>query len=117
MGVFVKFLVVFAALAVTALACGGAGDEGAPPTGTVLGVTVSPVDSVPSGVACSPEDYLVQTGDTLSQIALEFDVSVEAIVEAGDLSDPDVLVVGQELTLPCPEAEAVLTDLTPTPTT
>lgn len=117
MGVFVKLLVVFAAMAVAASACGGDGDEGAAPTGTVLGVTVSPVDSLPSRAACSPDGYLVQAGDTLSQIALEFDVSVEAIVEAGNLSDPDVLLVGQELTLPCPEAEAVPTDSTPTPAT
>ena len=112
-----KLWVVCFALTVTALACGGTGGDAPTPTGTVLGVTVSPVDSLPGDAACSPADYLVEAGDTLSQIALEFDVSVDAIVEASDLDDPDVLVVGQQLTVPCPVAEAVPTESTPTPVT
>ena len=114
---FLKLFVVLAGLTVAALACGGAGDEGTAPTGTVLGVSVSPVESLPGDEACSPEVYLVQSGDTLSEIALEFNVPVEAIAEASDLSDPDALEVGQELTVPCVTSEVAPTETTPTPAT
>ena len=114
---FLKLFVVLAGLTVAALACGGPGDEGTTPTGTVLGVSVSPVESLPNDEACDPEVYLVQSGDTLSEIAIEFNVSVEAIAEASDLSDPDALEVGQELTIPCETAEETSTETTPTPAT
>ena len=46
------------------------------------------------------EVYTVEAGDTLSEIARRFDTTVEALVEANDLDDPDVLDIGDELTLP-----------------
>ena len=48
--------------------------------------------------------YSVQAGDTLSAIAQEHEVSLEALIAANDLADPDVLQVGQILTIP-PDAE------------
>ncbi len=110
-----KFWVIFSALIVAALACGGAGDDATTPTGTVLGVSVTPSAGSPGDAACTPEVYLVQTGDTLSEIALEFDVSAEALAEASDLSDPDVLEVDRELTIPCPVSEAAPPETTSTP--
>ena len=44
--------------------------------------------------------YVVQSGDTLTSIAEEFGTTVEAIVEANNLEDPDVLAIGQELVIP-----------------
>jgi LysM repeat protein len=44
--------------------------------------------------------YTVQAGDTLSAIAQEHGVSLEALIAANDLADPDVLQVGQILTIP-----------------
>ena len=44
--------------------------------------------------------YTVQLGDTLGAIAKQFGVSAESIVQANSLTDPDVLMVGQELKIP-----------------
>ena len=44
--------------------------------------------------------YRVQAGDTLSYLSQRFGVSVEAILAANSLPDPDVLFVGQELVIP-----------------
>jgi LasA protease len=49
-----------------------------------------------------PEDYTVQSGDTLGQIAASYGVSVEAIVQANSLASANVLDVGQVLTIPAP---------------
>jgi LysM repeat protein len=42
----------------------------------------------------------VQKGDTLRAIADKFGVSVEALVEANEIADPNAIVVGQYLTIP-----------------
>lgn len=44
--------------------------------------------------------YVVESGDTLWSIAERFDTTVEDIVEANDLDDPDVLNIGDELVIP-----------------
>jgi LysM repeat protein len=44
--------------------------------------------------------YIVQPGDILSNIALQFDVPVADIVTANNLTNPDQLFVGQELVIP-----------------
>ena len=44
--------------------------------------------------------HMVQPGETLASIAKQYGVTVEAIVEASDLADPDVIEVGQGLTIP-----------------
>lgn len=49
------------------------------------------------------EIYVVKQGDTLRQIARRYGVAPGAIAEANQLSDPDVLSVGQALVIPLPE--------------
>lgn len=44
--------------------------------------------------------YVVQQGDVLGSIALQFDVSVADIVTANNLDNPDQVFVGQELIIP-----------------
>lgn len=44
--------------------------------------------------------YTVQTGDTLFAIAQRFDTTVEALVEANNITNPNVIFVGQVLTIP-----------------
>jgi LysM repeat protein len=61
--------------------------------------------------------YVVQQGDSLYGIALEFDVSTEDLMRANSLVDPNFLVVGQELMIPVgglPPAPPAPTD-TPIP--
>jgi competence protein ComEC len=43
---------------------------------------------------------VVQSGDSLSGVALRFGVSVEQLMRANDLTDPDVLYLGQRLVIP-----------------
>ncbi len=44
--------------------------------------------------------YVVRSGETLSQIAARNGTSVQALVAANRLADPDLIVAGQSLTLP-----------------
>ncbi len=44
--------------------------------------------------------YVVQPGDTLSAIASRFGSTLDDIVQANRIIDPDALQVGQEITIP-----------------
>ena len=44
--------------------------------------------------------HVVAAGDTLFAIAQQYDVTVQAIVDANRLADPDQIAVGQELVIP-----------------
>ena len=48
----------------------------------------------------SPVRYTVQAGDNLYRIALRYGVTVSAIVGANNLSNANVIRVGQVLTIP-----------------
>lgn len=48
----------------------------------------------------TPVVYVVQSGDSLDGIARRFGVSVDAIVRANHLSDPNTLAQGQRLIIP-----------------
>ncbi len=52
----------------------------------------------------SGRTYIVRSGDTLVSIAAQLDLSVEELAEANDLTDVDVLDVGQILWLPAESA-------------
>ena len=44
--------------------------------------------------------YIVQSGDTLSLISSRFNVDLEDLMNANDISDPNLLSAGQELVIP-----------------
>lgn len=71
------------------------------PGGPVLTPTPDAPHSLPS-VRTQVEQYTVQPGDTLGQIAGRFGVSVEQVVEQNDLVNANLLEVGQTLTIPVP---------------
>lgn len=50
----------------------------------------------PSG----PETHIVGAGETLGQISVRYDVSMEQIMSANGMSNPNYLFVGQELIIP-----------------
>jgi LasA protease len=58
-----------------------------------------------TGAAGGPEIYIVQSGDMLSAIAERYNVSLEAIVRANNIPNPDALEVGQRLTIPMGTAQ------------
>ena len=49
-----------------------------------------------------PEQYIVESGDTLATISRKFTIGLQAVIDANQLSNPDYLEVGQELTIPAP---------------
>lgn len=69
----------------------GGGDS---TTTTTTTTTAPPAPSGPDG------SYTVQTGDILTRIAFKFGVTVEAIVSANHITNPNLLRVGQALTIP-----------------
>ncbi len=88
---------------------GGGGAEVAPPAGAAAPLMPAPTptfiptpDPTRPAVTDPSEDQLhvVQFGDTLSQIAERYGTTVEAIVQANQISNVDVLVVGQTLVIP-----------------
>ncbi len=54
------------------------------------------------GARTDTEQYVVQTGDTLGQIANRYGVTVDAIAEASSLTNINILSVGQALVIPPP---------------
>lgn len=91
------------------LACGGGGDEVPTPTATfppqiaptlpLLEATATPTPTVEVQAA---QEYTVQPGDTLGAIAAQFGVSVEDIVAANEIANPDLIQPGDVLTIPTP---------------
>jgi len=49
-----------------------------------------------------PELYAVKSGDTLGRIANQYGISLDKLMEENELANPNVLEVGQVLTIPVP---------------
>jgi len=49
-----------------------------------------------------PIDYVVQPGDTLGLIAQRYSLSLEALIQANQLTNPNILEIGQGLVIPVP---------------
>jgi len=69
------------------------GDPGTGDPGTGDPGTGDPGGEVPSV-------YVVQRGDTLGQIARRFGTTVQAIASANGIANPNLIFVGQQLTIP-----------------
>jgi spore coat assembly protein SafA len=44
--------------------------------------------------------YIVQRGDTLWKIAKRYNTTIDAIVRANNIKNPDLIVPGQKLIIP-----------------
>jgi nucleoid-associated protein YgaU len=63
-------------------------------------VTDGPIDS--PAVEATPREHIVARGESISLIAAEYGVSMEAIIELNELRDPNRIVPGQRLLIPPP---------------
>ncbi len=89
------------------------------PVVIIVTATTAPIAEgvpLPAGTpVASPQNdqltsYQVQSGDTLSGIAADFDVTLEAILAANDLQNPDSLDVGDVILIPvAPDPTEALT--------
>ncbi len=81
---------------------GATGTEGTPKPTATPSPTPSPIPSPTPKATATPSTtiYIVKDGDTLLDIADKYGVSVDALLKANGLSDPDKLSVGDKLTIP-----------------
>jgi len=68
--------------------------------------TPEPAYVAPVAAAPSSDLYIVQKGDILSKIAVRFDTTTKTLISMNNLSNPDVLYVGQELRVPAGSGSA-----------
>ncbi|MCG3209960.1 MAG: hypothetical protein FOGNACKC_03589 [Anaerolineae bacterium] len=81
----------------------------APPTPTSTRTT----DVTPSATPePTPQTYAIKEGDTLLDVAIQYNTTVEDILAANGITEDDFLQIGQELVIPVPTATA-----TPNPAT
>jgi LysM repeat protein len=76
--------------------------------GQVLEVPTGPTTPPPTGPTPQPPPppptgtvtYVVQPGDTLSKIARQFNTTVQALAQANNIANPNLIFVGQVLLIP-----------------
>jgi LysM repeat protein len=84
--------------------------------GQVLEIPVPGTTSLPASAAPTAQTYTVKKGETLSEIASRFGVTVKAISDANGISNPALIRPGQVLIIPVPGTTPTTATATPTPT-
>jgi LysM repeat protein len=77
-----------------------------PPVLVEITPVASPTPAPPSptpGPAGAPVTYKIQPGDSLSSIAQKFGVTVDDIVKANNIENPNEIYAGQEIIIPPPK--------------
>lgn len=85
--------------------CGrNAEPEATPDTAVAVPEPAGPTITAPATTAATPSTrqltYVIQSGDSLSQIAERFGVDVRALADFNAIADTDAIKVGQELSIP-----------------
>ncbi len=62
----------------------------------------TPPSPPPTAPPQNQETYIVRAGDTLAQIAAQFGVSLPELMRANNLTNPNLISVGQRLIIPSP---------------
>lgn len=68
------------------------------PAPTTAAPAPAPTTAAPAG--SGGLTYTVQSGDTLASIADRFNVSVDDIVSANNITNPDIISIGQQFVIP-----------------
>ncbi|MEO1062426.1 MAG: LysM domain-containing protein [Actinomycetota bacterium] len=115
----VRPLTGLAALSLVALGCSDAarydlGDTPIPTTVPVTTTTVPDVTVLDAAVVASAEIglevdadpgtvvHVIESGDLLYDLALEYGASVDAVLDANPTIDPDNVAIGAEVVIPLP---------------
>jgi LysM repeat protein len=75
--------------------------------------------TVPGGISLAQDNnrrHTVQPGENLFRIALRYGVSVQAVAQANNISNPSIIFVGQVLVIPGPGGTPPATPVPPGPT-
>lgn len=67
---------------------------------TAAGNQPAPAPTSAPASSSSAEVYVVEAGDSLFGIALKFGLTIDGLMEANNLTNPDFVFVGQRLTIP-----------------
>ncbi len=88
-----------------------------PPSVAATIPTAQPVpdQTLPAQTPVEPTVYIVQPGDTLSSIARNFEVTLEDLMLANGIGNPDYVQVGQELVIPIGGLPPATPTFTPVP--
>lgn len=73
---------------------------------TAPAIFLTPTPDAPHAIPSLREDtlqYIVQSGDTLGEIARAYNITLEQLISTNELVNPDLLVVGQLLSIPPPD--------------
>ncbi len=71
-----------------------------PPVSSSIEQTDGPFKTPNAPVADGQQTYIVQSGDTLGEIATRFNVTIDAIAQANGITDLDHIEEGQVLVIP-----------------
>ena len=115
-----RILATLILFVLVAAACGGSDEPSQTSTPSPTPTSTSTPSPIPTrspastatpapSPGCTPSIYIIQAGDLLSTLAIDFDVPLDYLIEVNDIADPDSIQIGQELVIPCPEAEATPT--------
>lgn len=91
-------------------------------TATVVGATAEAfevsVTDTPEPTVAGPTVHVVRAGDTLGSISAFYDVSLDDLMEANGLTNPNLISIGQELVIPADgeDETAVVASEAPTAT-
>lgn len=92
-----------------------AGQAQPPGPGTPISSSSPAGGTLSAPTPVEPTVYVVQAGDTLGSIASRFGISLDDLLRANGLTDPDYVQVGQELVIPIGGLPAVTPSMTPVP--
>lgn len=87
-------------LAIAAVTAAQAEEVAAVGTAQPTPAALQPDANLPEAAPDRPDVHVVQAGETLGQISLQYDISVDALMAANGMDNPNFLAVGQELTIP-----------------
>ncbi len=84
-----------------------------PPTRAPGTPILTPTPDAPHAIPTSrvqDEEYTIQSGDTLGKVASAYGVSLEEIINANEIANPNLVEVGQNVIIPAPEPQPTGSD-------